>query len=181
MHLQLPHAPYMLRPDGSIHPESPAGFDPEFAGNAELLSRLHADYEMQVEFVDRELGAFLAKLKQAGLYDSSLILVTSDHGVSWKPEAPGRVLTEENADMIFPVPLFLKLPGQTDGRLSREDVQLMDVLPTITAVVGVRVPWQVEGRNMLTPDQPPRQKIMVDGSGRRFIHDGNFAETVTGK
>ncbi len=181
MHLQLPHAPYMLRPDGSIHPASPAGFDPTFAGNAALVQRLRNDYEMQLQFVDRELGNFLDTLKRAGLYDKSLIVVTSDHGVSWKVEAPGRVLSAANADMIFPVPLLIKLPGQTDARISNRDVQLIDLLPTIAAVAGVQVPWPVAGRDVFAPNQMAREKVMIDASGRRFAYPNTFAETASGK
>ncbi len=181
MHLELPHAPYMLNPDGSIHPESPAGFDPRYAGDTALLDRLRGDYEKQIEYTDGQLGNFLEKLQKAGLYDQSLILVTSDHGVSWKTNAPGRVLSEGNAGMIFPVPLFIKLPRQKDGRVSSEDVQLIDVLPTVAAVAAVQVPWQVAGRNALGPDHAPRQKIMIDANDRKFAYPDNFAETVPAK
>ncbi len=178
MHLELPHAPYMLTPDGAIHETSPAGFDAKFAGDTELLQRLRGDYEMQIEYVDRELGTFLDKLKQAGIYDKSLIIVTSDHGVSWNSAAPGRVLTDANAEMIFPVPLFIKLPGQEDARTSAEDVQSIDLVPTIGAAVGVEVPWLVAGRDIFAPVAAPRQKIMVDANGRKFAYPPTFAETV---
>ncbi len=198
MHLELPHAPYLLKPDGSIHPESPGGFDPSFAGDTAVLDRLRSNYELQIEFVDHELGRFIAKLKQVGLYDSALIVITSDHGVSWKTEAPGRVLSAKNADMIFPVPLFIKLPGQTEARVSSQDAQLIDLTPTIAAVAGVRIPWQTAGHDLFTsgnapasahavavsgvrPAQPSRspvrQKIMVDASGKRFVYPPEFAES----
>jgi hypothetical protein len=198
MHLELPHAPYLLKPDGSIHPESPGGFDPSFAGNTAVLERLRSNYELQIEFVDHELGRFIAKLKQAGLYDPALIVVTSDHGVSWKTEAPGRVLSDKNAEMIFAVPLFIKLPGQTQARVSSQDAQLIDLVPTIAVVAGVRVPWQTAGHDLLVSDNesanaqaavgpasqqaeparlPVRQKIMIDASGRQFSYPPEFAET----
>ena len=177
-HVQLPHAPYMLNPDGSVHVENPAGFDPTLVGNTALLSRLRGDYEKQVQFVDRELGIFLDTLKQAGLYDDALIVVTSDHGVSWHPEAPGRILSEANADMIFPVPLFIKLPQQKEASVSRKDVQLIDLLPTIASIAGVPVPWQVAGRDAFAADAAPREKIMIDSNGRTFAYSGSFAESV---
>jgi hypothetical protein len=177
MHYNLPHAPYLLTPDGAIHEESPSSFDPALAGNAALIQRLHGDYEMQVQFVDHELGRFLDKLKQAGIYDRALIVVTSDHGVSWKNEAPGRPLSEANAEMIFPVPLFIKLPGQTEGRVSSEDAQLIDMVPTIAAVAGVNVPWKVAGHDLFEPDGSERQKIMVDEKEKNFAYPSTFAET----
>jgi hypothetical protein len=175
MHYILPHSPYMLTPDGSIQRGSwsgfaPTFFDPTFAGDAALIQRLRNDYEMQIKFVDRELGKFIDQLKQAGIYDRALIVVTADHGVSWKIDAPGRVLSEANAEMIFPVPLFIKLPGQTEGYVSTEDAQLIDLVPTIAAVAGVTVPWQVAGRNLFAPSCLAREKIMIDEHGKKFVY-----------
>ena len=178
MHLELPHAPYMLTPTGTVRDIEPNSFEPRFAENDSLLRRLRNDYLMQIEFVDREFGEFLGRLKQAGLYDRALIVVTSDHGVSWKTDAPGRTLSDANADMIFPVPLFIKLPGQTEGRVSSEDAQSIDLVPTIAAVAGVNVPWQVAGHNLFGPPGPQREKIMIDSSGRKFAYPADFAETV---
>jgi len=167
----------MLRPDGAIHAESPGGFDPSFAGDTKLLQHLRDNYEMQVQYVDGELGRFLDKLKQAGLYDRALIVVTSDHGVSWKPEAPGRVLSAANAEMIFPVPLFIKLPGQNEGKISNQDAQLLDVTPTIAAVVGIKLPWPTAGHDLFAPIGAARQKIMIDASGKTFAYPPTFAAT----
>ena len=178
MHLELPHAPYMLTPEGAIHEVEPNSFEARFAGDTALLDRVHGDYESQIQFVDREFGAFLAKLKQAGLYDRAVIVVTSDHGVSWKSEAPGRTLNAASAPMIFPVPLFIKLPGQTEGRVSAEDAQLIDLAPTIASIAGVSVPWPVAGRDLFAPSGAPREKIMFDSSGRKFAYPPNFAETI---
>ena len=179
MHLELPHAPYMLLPDGTIREQSPGGFDPSFAGNSQLLQQLRESYELQVQYVDSELGRFIDKLKQAGLYDSALIVVTSDHGVSWNAAAPGRVLSAANAAMIFPVPLFIKLPGQSEGKVSTEDAQLIDLTPTIAAVVGVKVPWPTAGHDLFGSSTPAREKIMIDATGKKFAYPPNFAETIT--
>ena len=178
MHHELPHSPYLLTPDGVAQPRSPSSFDHTLAGNRELLESLRNAYELQVEFVDRELGEFLDRLKAAGVYDQALVIVTADHGVSWKLEAPGRVLTRANADMIFPIPLFIKLPGHKKASVSNADVQSIDLLPTIAAIAGVKVHWTVAGRNIFGPEFAPRQKIMVDANGSRFEYPPTFGSTI---
>ena len=117
------------------------------------------------------------KQKQAGIYDRALIVITADHGVSWKKYAPGRVLSDANADMILPVPLFIKLPGQSDGRVSSQDAQLIDLVPTIAAVAGVTVPWQVAGHDLFASGGSAREKIMVDFRGKEFVYPPTYAET----
>jgi hypothetical protein len=178
MHHELPHSPYLLTPDGEIHPRSPSSFYASLAGNIEVLQRLRSEYEMQVEFVDRELGEFLDRLKEAGVYDQSLVIVTADHGVSWKVDAPGRVLSEANAEMIFAIPLFIKLPGQTKAGFSEADVQSIDLLPTIANVAGLKVPWTVAGRDIYGANSAKRQKIMIDANGHRFEYPPTFAATA---
>jgi hypothetical protein len=177
IHVELPHSPYMLAPDGTAHPSEPDSFDVKFAGQPALLERVRDRYERQIEAVDRQMGSFIDRLKQAGLYDRALIVVTADHGVSWKTASPGRTLTDASADMIFPVPLFIKLPGQTAPRVSSQDAQSIDLLPTIAAFAGVHVPWPVAGHNLFGPAGPPREKIMIDEHWRRFVYPGNFAAT----
>jgi arylsulfatase A-like enzyme len=169
-----------LTADGAIREEAPGGFDPTFAGDTALLQHLRDNYERQIEYVDRELGRFMDKLKQAGLWDRSLIIVTSDHGVSWNREAPGRVLTEQNADLIFPVPLFIKLPDQTEGKVSSKDAQLIDIAPTIAATIGVKIPWQTAGHDLFAPTAPVREKIMIDANGKKFVRPPEFAATNPG-
>ena len=80
--------------------------------------------------------------------------------------------------MIFPIPLFIKLPGQKKADISNEDVQSIDLLPTIAAIVGVKVPWTVAGRDIYGATSEPRQKVMVDGNGLRWKYPPTFAATV---
>jgi hypothetical protein len=74
--------------------------------------------------------------------------------------------TDATADMIFPVPLLIKLPGQTQGGVSSGDAQLIDLVTTVAAVAGVRVPWPVAGRDLFGPPGPPREKVWSTATGR---------------
>ena len=145
------------------------------AGDAELLASIRRDYEKQIQFVDSLVGDFLAKMKETGLYDKSMIIVTADQGVSWNMKAPVRALSANSADLIFPVPLFIKLPGQKDGEVSDRDAQLLDIMPTVAAVAGVKIPWPVAGTDLFAPAATPREKVMFDSSNRRFAYPENFA------
>ena len=120
MHLELPHAPYMLNPDGSLHETVPNSFEARLAGDEVALGQLRSNYLNQVQYVDLLLGQFVARLRVAGLYDPALIVVTADHGVSWLPDAPGRTLTDANAGMILPIPLFIKLPENIRRHKNRQ-------------------------------------------------------------
>jgi len=55
------------------------------------------------------------------------------------------------ADLAF-VPLFFKRPGQEKGAIVDTHVRTMDIVPTIADVLGIRIPWVVNGRSLLGPD-----------------------------
>ena len=88
--------------------------------------------------VDSFVARIVEILKEAGEYDSSLIIFTSDHGsrmahVKEKCARHGFGQYEEN----LRVPLFVKLPGST-ARGYRDDlVRHVDLLPTVLDVVGI--------------------------------------------
>jgi hypothetical protein len=162
-HVNLPHTPYHYLPSGRRY-------------SGELLSlyadrwdeqrwpsfQAHQRYLLQVGYVDRLLGEALARLRETGLYDQALLVVTADHGVSFRPGEPRRVANEHNlADIAF-VPLFVKKPGQRAGRTVRGVVRSVDILPTVAEQAGVAVPWKLDGRAL--PGAPGSARIRIDGN-----------------
>jgi arylsulfatase A-like enzyme len=106
-------------------------------------------YDGAVRSADRWIGRLVDTLRRMGLYDRTLLVVTSDHGEQLGEDADaeggrardgrfynahGHSLYEE----MLRVPLILKLPGgghagQRVARVSRA----IDVMPTILDVVGL--------------------------------------------
>jgi hypothetical protein len=168
-HLILPHSPYALTPDGEIYNVGPYALDE--GQDAATLALLMERYRMQVRYVDRWLGEFLDRLRRRGLYDPALLIVTGDHGVSWKPEAPGRTLRQENGELMLPVPLFVKVPFQKQAEYSERDVQHIDLAPTIAEVLEIRLPFAVEGRSVFASEVEPRSKIAYGEGLARFEFD----------
>ena len=100
-----------------------------------LLEDVPRRYFREVEYVDRYLGELLRTLKSADLYDSSLIVFTSDHGEALGERGwAGHV--ETLFDELVHVPLIVKPPrGYPDGDDLRERVRSLvrhvDVVPTV--------------------------------------------------
>ena len=160
----LPHSPYVLQPDGRLDDRRYAylAFQESMTGSPALLRDLRDRYFLQVGFVDTLVGRLVARLKQRGLWDSTLLVITADHGVSWDPAAPGRILTRQNAPLILSVPFFLKLPGQTRGQVSDADAQHIDLLPTLAEALKLELPGPRQGRSLFAPRPAPRRKIAYD-------------------
>ena len=92
----------------------------------------------EVHWVDERLGEFVAYLKQRGLYDNSIIIVTSDHG-----DATGEFGRTSHSTSIWPetmrVPLIVRLPRQMREHLVYDDsrvASLTDITPTLYYLLG---------------------------------------------
>jgi hypothetical protein len=117
---------------------------------------------LQVGAVDRFMGQLLDRLHESGLYDRALIVVTADHGVSFRPGGWRRHAMPDNVADIAGVPLFVKYPRQEHGRVDPRYAKTIDILPTIADVLGVRLPWPVDGRSL--SERQVTRAVMV---GRR--------------
>ena len=108
----------------------------------------------------------MPRLKQEGLWDRALVVVTADHGVSFRAGSPFKESDDKNVADIMSVPLFIKLPGQHGGSVSDRNVQSIDVLPTIADALDVELPWQTDGRSAFGEPQPPGKLIQYLGATR---------------
>jgi len=78
-----------------------------------------------------------------------VVVVTADHGISFAPGTAARIIGRGNDPWIMWVPLFIKEPGQTRGRIDDRNWEHVDLLPTLADYAGVRLPWPVDGRSAL--------------------------------
>ncbi len=152
LHVLLPHGPWLYFPDGRAsgveQPRAP-GRTGETWWDEGLALQAYQRHLLQLGYTDKLLGELLAKLEQEGRYERSLVVVTADHGISFRGGDKRRAPTEANLQELAFVPLFLKLPGGGPGRVVEEHVRIPDVLPTIADALGAEIPWKVEGRSAL--------------------------------
>jgi hypothetical protein len=142
LHVGLPHLPWRYFPSGKQSAVSFVVRPP--------WHHLYRRHVLQVGFADRLLGDLLARLDETGLYDRALVVVTADHGISFGPGGAQRGTTPDNLQDLAFVPLFVKRPGQREGAAVDYHVQTVDILPTMADILGIRVPWEVDGRSALT-------------------------------
>ncbi len=130
MHIFDPHAPY------DPLPEHAARFPPESAEPSEL-ERSIAAYDAEIHFADQETGKLLDRLAAAGILDDTLVVVVGDHGEGLMDHGwmmHGLQLYEEAVRVPFIVRWPRAVPA---GRRIAEPVELADLAPTITDLVGL--------------------------------------------
>lgn len=169
LHVLQPHAPWALLPSGNHYNDASVlsgiadgwqlGDDELWRPNQLLVEQGLQRHLLQVALVDRLVRQLLDRLKKTGLYDRSLVIITADHGVSFRPGGWRRLTTTKNISDIAPVPLFVKYPHQERGREDRQAAETIDILPTIADVLDVEMPWHVDGRSLLSP--PAARNVRV--------------------
>jgi hypothetical protein len=175
-HSLLPHQPWIRLPSGQGHdaPEVPDGMETGAFAGERAAAGARQRHILQTQYADRQVGRVLDRLKELGRYEESLVVVTADHGVSFRPGAPVRVLDDDTAPEILWTPLLVKAPGQSGGAVRDDAVALIDVLPTIADHLGVEIPWEVDGRSA-------REQRPPSGAGREvFTTDFDDLEVVDG-
>jgi hypothetical protein len=171
IHILLPHVPYQYLPSGHRYRRSPTETLPGLDGRPGFASRFVVEqayqrHLLQVQATDRLLGELLDRLHEVGIYDRAVVAVVADHGISFRVGHERRLVRSGNVEDIAAVPFFLKAPGQRRGRISDRPLQTIDVLPTIADVLGVDIPWKVDGRSALAAPEPRRREIVA----KKFKH-----------
>ena len=184
----LPHASWIYLPSGKFYTlsERPGVAGVVGANNQGrdvnqwledpwLVSQSYQRHLLQVMFLDRLVGELVRRLREQNLYDSTLLVLTADHGASFRPGDSRRLVTGTNFMDIISVPLIVKAPGQQEGVVSDRNVESMDILPTLVEMLGVETDWPLEGRSALAAAAPERpEKIVFGDDGEKHTFDSRL-------
>ena len=132
-HLFEPHSSYMT------HKEFPTSL----SGVPGLMEK----YDYEIAFTDLWVKKLFDEVKALGLDKNTAIIVCADHGEAWgehKQYFHGTDLFDEQTR----VPLIIAIPGQKP-RVINDEVELVDVAPTLLDLVGAPIPVTMRGRSLL--------------------------------
>lgn len=189
LHLVFPHVPWSFYPSGEMY-QSEAEFDRCPAGATGELGEDWLDdpatilrnqyrYELQVGFADQFIGRLLDRLKETDQLEKCLLVVMADHGVSFREKHSRRLPDAEILPDIASIPLFIKFPGQTEGKVDDRNVQSIDVYPTIAEVLDLTLPEPVDGISVTQEMRSPRKTIHFNRTSTVVEPDfPNFTQSV---
>lgn len=162
-HILGAHGPYDPSPEARAHLglPAPSTIDPAstdwFYGpvNGEQINELTAAYRAEVWDSDRQLAARLQGIRDAGLWDDALIIVTSDHGEEFLDHGA----TQHSVQLyeeVLRVPLLVKFPAghrwaERHGDHVDDRVRLVDLFPTMVELLGDDVsdlPYALDGQSL---------------------------------
>ncbi len=118
------------------------------------------NYFPTVRYMDESIELFFEELKQAGLYEDSIIVIMGDHnGISANHN---RAMSQYlGKDEITPydyvqlqrVPLFIHIPGYGNGEVKSEVAGQIDMKPTLLNLLGIKNKQDIQFGNDLFSDQ----------------------------
>ncbi len=113
------------------------------------LKRMGALYAGEVTMADRWLGRFLEKVEELKLFENTLLVLLSDHGIAHGEHGtagkPPYALWPEVTDIVF----FLRHPeGKGAGQTTNHYASTHDVAPTILGFLGIDPPESMNGQDL---------------------------------
>ena len=134
--------------------------DRDIALKPEDEQTLFGLYLQAINYTDRAIGEFVEQLKEAGLYENSMIVIYGDHYAlsNSDPQICGQfeALTGRRYSLFdqFNVPYIIHIPGM--GRTETHGIAggHIDSLPTMLCLLGIRNDKSVMfGQNLLTAER----------------------------
>jgi arylsulfatase A-like enzyme len=181
----LPPAPYdeMFVGPGS-EPIDVHDFDTNPAVHAGMppaqLAYLLAQYAGELRWTDLYLGRLFRMLKEQGLWDEAVVIVTADHGEEFFDHGAKGHKNNLHAETTR-VPLIVKYPGQREGRRDSRLVSLVDVVPTILEITGIEAGFPVHGRSLLEPEPDPGRSILFELLEQHYYRDPDGTLSTRGR
>ena len=164
LHFYDPHMKY----------DPPEPYDSMFTDSTWELSSVIKQFGLymgEIAYTDHCIGQVIDKLKSLGIYDSTLIVVTADHGEmlgEHKEITHGYFVYRSN----IRVPLIFKLPGRSRPTRIKKTVGLVDIVPAICGLLGIELSWDIQGKD-ISPYLLQRNPVNL----QRHVYSGNMLPT----
>jgi tetratricopeptide (TPR) repeat protein len=140
LHYYDPHSPY-------DPPDAYKGLFVSKASTDDMDEKVKLSYAEEMAYTDHCIGQVVEKLKSLGLYDSTLLIITGDHGEAFKEHREmghGYFIYQPSVQ----VPLIVKLPGKNTAKTVSEIAGLVDLTPTVCSLLGIEMPEHIQGRDL---------------------------------
>ncbi|SEK82166.1 Arylsulfatase A [Olivibacter domesticus] len=170
-----PHRPYKPLLKDSLGIDSLKVKVPVWLPNDALVHHDLLDYYAESKRFDQTVERAIALLKKKGIYDQTLIIITSDHGMPF-PRVKANAY-----DMSTSVPLIIRWDEHfMKGKRIKELVSLVDLAPTFLSAAGIDVPKSMVGKSLLGlltsgKSNHERTEVFTERERHAYVRAGNLS------
>ncbi|WP_068783020.1 LTA synthase family protein [Paenibacillus phocaensis] len=145
------HNPFVV-PKDRRHIELPADLEGTMLGN----------YIAAANYTDYAIGKLIDRLKQAGMWDNTMLVLYGDHFGLQEKDVPAKEISEklgiayDERISRFNIPLIIHLPGRQQGQVVEHTGGQVDILPTIANLLGISLEdegYTAFGQDLLNLDR----------------------------
>lgn len=128
-------------------------------------------YDGAIRYVDHHLDRLINALEARGLRESTLVIVTSEHGNAFLEHGQIFERSEFLYDELIHVPLIMSWPSQPQGERIPDLVRHIDLLPTLMEVFGQQKSRQATGTSLMPmmTGAPPDTILPVFSQSYEFM------------
>jgi len=137
-----------------------------------------AQYDGAITYCDYQLGRLFVKLKEMGIEEETLIIVTADHGENMLDHTPYFGHGGMHSSCLH-VPLIMKHPKRLPaGNVVKQLVGHVDIIPTIFGLIGREAPQRLEGMDLTAPARGEKKEtrdiVFSTGGPSIAAYDGRY-------
>ena len=160
----IPHVPLQAPKGWEEYYQKKFGEEQPYTGTSYFPNRTpHAAYAAMVSCLDEQVGQLIAKLKEMGVYENTLIMFSSDNGPTYTGGADSRYFDSarpfrsdygRGKGFVYEggirVPMIAAWPGRISKGSTTDHISVFyDVLPTLCDVAGLEKPEGIDGISFL--------------------------------
>ncbi|MEG7968057.1 LTA synthase family protein [Bacillus cereus group sp. Sample30] len=148
-------------------------------------------YIVTARYLDESIKKFIERLKTEGMYDDSIIVLYGDHyGISEKHNRAMAQFLEKDQITEFDTlnlqrtPLYIHVPGQTEGQTISKPTGQIDMKPTILNLLGIDTTNDIRFGHDMFSDEYTGFVVLRDGSfiTNKYAYKNNtFYDRITGE
>ncbi|WP_263704584.1 LTA synthase family protein [Bacillus thuringiensis] len=148
-------------------------------------------YIVTARYLDESIKKFIERLKAEGMYDDSIIVLYGDHyGISEKHNRAMAQFLEKDQITEFDTlnlqrtPLYIHMPGQTEGQTISKPTGQIDMKPTILNLLGIDTTNDIRFGHDMFSDEYTGFVVLRDGSfiTDKYAYKNNiFYDRITGE
>ncbi|MEY2410287.1 MAG: N-sulfoglucosamine sulfohydrolase [Verrucomicrobiota bacterium] len=175
---QDPHRPYQKGAGARAGLKAAAVDVPPWLPDTPAVRSDILDYYFEVQRFDRDVGRILSLLKNAGLLDDTIVVVTSDNGMPF-------LRAKTNVyDSGTHIPLCVRWPRRVPpGRTVDALVSLTDLAPTFLEAAGIKPPPDMTSQSLISllvdsKDGQSRDKVFIERERHANVRAGDLSYPV---
>lgn len=157
-----------------INPDDLKGKVPPFMPDHEIIRQDLADYLGEAMAFDAQLGVLIDELKQRGLFENTILVVSGDHGAPGFPRGKTNLV---NFGTQVPLVVHWSEGIANPGRIVNNPTSTVDLAPTFLQAAGLDVHEQMNGNSLLPILKDPNAQGVTD-LGNTYVITGRERHKV---